>query len=65
MIWSLEDDDWVHARTRGSHRQFHHPVETGTVTKSGKANKVLSIFSEKSVFREAGMARTGQWLNRR
>jgi predicted RNase H-like HicB family nuclease len=36
MIRRLEDDGWYLTRTRGSHRQYHHPRKPGTVTVSGK-----------------------------
>jgi predicted RNA binding protein YcfA (HicA-like mRNA interferase family) len=36
LIALLVADGWFEARTRGSHRQFHHPVKRGTVTVAGK-----------------------------
>jgi len=36
VIKAVEKDGWVVVRTRGSHRQFHHPVKPGTVTIAGK-----------------------------
>jgi predicted RNA binding protein YcfA (HicA-like mRNA interferase family) len=35
LIRLLEDDGWHLVRTRGSHRQFKHPVKRGTVTVAG------------------------------
>ena len=32
----IERDGWRLVRTRGSHRQFKHPVEPGCVTIPGK-----------------------------
>jgi predicted RNA binding protein YcfA (HicA-like mRNA interferase family) len=32
----LEQDGWYLVRTRGSHRQYKHPVKSGTVTVAGK-----------------------------
>ena len=32
----VEQDGWVHLRTNGSHRQYHHSTKPGTVTISGK-----------------------------
>ncbi|MCW5948238.1 MAG: type II toxin-antitoxin system HicA family toxin [Pyrinomonadaceae bacterium] len=29
LIKMIEKDGWVLVRTRGSHRQFHHPTKTG------------------------------------
>ena len=36
VIKLLEQDGWYLHRTRGSHRQFKHPAEKGTVTVPGK-----------------------------
>ena len=35
IIKTLEQDGWYIARTRGSHRQFKHPLKKGTVTVNG------------------------------
>jgi len=32
---ATEEEGWKLARTRGSHRQFHHPSKPGTVTVAG------------------------------
>ncbi|HEY3516100.1 MAG TPA: type II toxin-antitoxin system HicA family toxin [Gammaproteobacteria bacterium] len=37
LLRLLEQDGWYLVRTRGSHRQFRHPVKPGTVTVSGNA----------------------------
>ena len=31
----IESDGWQHVRTRGSHRQYKHPVKKGRVTVPG------------------------------
>jgi predicted RNA binding protein YcfA (HicA-like mRNA interferase family) len=31
VIKRLEEDGWRLARTKGSHRQYHHPAKPGTV----------------------------------
>jgi len=36
VIKLIEVDGWRHVRTKGSHRQFRHPVKLGTVTIAGK-----------------------------
>ena len=36
VIKILQDDGWYLHRTRGSHRQFKHPVKSGKVTVPGK-----------------------------
>ncbi|HZP18478.1 MAG TPA: type II toxin-antitoxin system HicA family toxin [Terriglobales bacterium] len=35
VIKRSEQDGWKLARTKGSHRQFHHPIKPGTVTVAG------------------------------
>jgi predicted RNA binding protein YcfA (HicA-like mRNA interferase family) len=37
LIKLIENDGWRLVRTKGSHRQFHRPTKSGTVTVSGKA----------------------------
>ena len=32
----IEQDGWQLVRTRGSHRQYRHPIKPGTVTVPGK-----------------------------
>jgi predicted RNA binding protein YcfA (HicA-like mRNA interferase family) len=36
LVAQLEADGWFLVRTKGSHRQFHHPTKRGTVTAAGK-----------------------------
>jgi hypothetical protein len=35
VIRELEREGWRQVRQKGSHRQFHHPTKTGTVTVAG------------------------------
>jgi len=49
----LEEDGWYLAKTRGSHRQFKHPANKGTVTVNGKLNEVLSQFLLNNIFKQA------------
>jgi len=35
VIRLLEEDGWYLVRTTGSHRQYHHPMKSGTVTVAG------------------------------
>lgn len=55
----VERDGWRLARTRGSHRQFKHPVKRGTVTIPGPPSKVLSEKMWRSIMRQAGLWRNG------
>jgi len=36
VIKRLEQEGWRLVRTKGSHRQFHHPSKPGTVTVAGQ-----------------------------
>lgn len=38
IIRVIEADGWRLSRTRGSHRQYNHPVKRGVVTIPGKPN---------------------------
>ncbi len=42
VLRMLADDGWVLVATRGSHRQFEHPVKTGRVTVAGKDSDDLA-----------------------
>ena len=51
----IEQDGWVLARTRGSHRQFKHFKKLGTVTVPGKLGDDLSQEMWHSILRQAGL----------
>jgi predicted RNA binding protein YcfA (HicA-like mRNA interferase family) len=53
VIRRLEEDGWYLARTKGSHRQFKHPVKVGTVTVPGKLSKDLAIGTLMSIWKQA------------
>jgi predicted RNA binding protein YcfA (HicA-like mRNA interferase family) len=53
IIKILERDGWYLARTRGSHRQYHHPVKKGTVTVTGKESIDMEAGLLHNVFRQA------------
>jgi predicted RNA binding protein YcfA (HicA-like mRNA interferase family) len=55
LIKSLEDDGWFLARTRGSHRQYHHPTKRGTVTVSGKPSSEIPPGTLRSALKQAGL----------
>ena len=48
-------DGWRLARTRGSHRQFRHPVKPGTVTIPGHPGSDLTPRDWASIRRQAGL----------
>jgi predicted RNA binding protein YcfA (HicA-like mRNA interferase family) len=55
VIKLLEEDGWYIVRTRGSHRQFHHPTKPGTVTVAGKLSVDMPTGTLNSVFKQAGL----------
>ncbi len=55
VIKLIEKDGWFLVRTRGSHRQFHHPVKSGTVTIAGKESIDMPVGTFNSVLKQAGL----------
>jgi predicted RNA binding protein YcfA (HicA-like mRNA interferase family) len=55
IIRMIEADGWALVRTRGDHRQFHHPTKRGTVTVSGKSGVEMPKGTLNSVLRQAGL----------
>ncbi|MCU0548727.1 MAG: type II toxin-antitoxin system HicA family toxin [Leptolyngbya sp. Prado105] len=53
VIKLIEKDGWYLARTRGSHRQFKHPVKSGLVTVPGKPSDDLAPGTLNSIFKQA------------
>lgn len=51
----LEADGWVLAATRGSHRQYKHPVKPGRVTIAGKFSDTVSPGTLGSILKQAGL----------
>jgi predicted RNA binding protein YcfA (HicA-like mRNA interferase family) len=49
----LKRDDWYIVATRGSHRQFKHPVKTGRVTVAGKPSDELAPGTLNSILKQA------------
>ncbi len=49
----IEADGWFLVRTRGSHRQFKHPVKPGLVTVAGKLSSDLAPGTERSILKQA------------
>lgn len=55
MIKLIESDGWQHVRTRGSHRQYVHPIKPGVVTIAGKPSATLPPGTERSILKQAGL----------
>jgi predicted RNA binding protein YcfA (HicA-like mRNA interferase family) len=51
----LQQDGWRHVRTRGSHRQFQHPVKSGTVTVAGKLGLDIPTGTLNSILKGSGL----------
>ena len=51
----LDDDGWVLARRKGSHRQFKHPRKRGLVTVAGKLSADLAPGTLNSILKQAGL----------
>ncbi len=51
----LEEDGWMLARTKGSHRQFRHPTKPGTVTVAGKPSVDVPPGTLNNIFKQAGL----------
>ena len=57
ILEMLRRDGWVHITTRGSHRQFKHPLKPGRVTVAGKASKDLHPATLNSILKQSGLKR--------
>ncbi len=55
LIRMLERDGWFIVRTRGSHRQFHHPAKPGTVTVAGKPSVDVPPGTLNSILKQSGL----------
>ena len=55
LIVLLEGDGWLLVRTKGSHRQYHHPIKPGTVTVAGKPSVEVPPGTLASALRQAGI----------
>ncbi|MCY3970989.1 MAG: type II toxin-antitoxin system HicA family toxin [Acidobacteria bacterium] len=54
-IRTVERDGWRLVATRGSHRQYRHPVKPGKVTIAGKFSKDLATPTWNSILKQAGL----------
>jgi predicted RNA binding protein YcfA (HicA-like mRNA interferase family) len=51
----LADEGWLLVATRGSHRQFKHPVKPGRVTVPGRPSDELAPGTLNSIRKQAGL----------
>lgn len=57
MLRWLHEDGWLLVATRGSHRQYKHPLKPGRVTVPGKAGDDLAAGTLNSILKQAGLKR--------
>lgn len=55
VLKRLKNDGWFLVATRGSHRQFKHPLKSGRVTVAGKPSDDLAAGTLDSILKQAGM----------
>ena len=55
VIKLLQSHGWYLARTTGSHRQFKHPTQPGTVTVAGKLSGEMPAGTLNSILKQAGL----------
>ena len=64
VIKLIEADGWYLVATKGSHRQYRHPVKSGRVTIAGHPGDDLALGTLNSVLKQAqlakGRAETGE-----
>jgi predicted RNA binding protein YcfA (HicA-like mRNA interferase family) len=53
VIRLLENDGWRLHGTRGSHRQYKHPVKPGRITVAGKPSDDLAPGTLNSILKQA------------
>ena len=57
VIKLIEDNGWYLVITKGSHRQFKHPVKSGRVTIAGHPGDDLAPGTLNSIFKQAQVQR--------
>ena len=55
VLKRLEEDGWRLARTKGSHRQYHHPAKPGTVTVAGHPSVDIPPGTLNNILKQAGL----------
>jgi predicted RNA binding protein YcfA (HicA-like mRNA interferase family) len=55
VIRLIERDGWVQVSIAGSHRQFRHPTNRGTVTTAGHPGRDMPLGTVKRVVKRAGL----------
>jgi predicted RNA binding protein YcfA (HicA-like mRNA interferase family) len=55
VIRLLEGEGWILIATRGSHRQYKHPVRPGRVTVAGRPSDDLAPGTLNSILKQSGL----------
>ena len=55
LIATIELDGWQQVRQKGSHRQYHHPIKSGTVTVAGKPSVDVPQGTLLNVLKQVGL----------
>jgi predicted RNA binding protein YcfA (HicA-like mRNA interferase family) len=55
VIRIIEEDGWLYKETKGSHRQYIHPIKSGKVTISGKLSDDVAKGTLNSILKQAGL----------
>ena len=55
IIKIIEVDGWYLVRSKGSHRQFKHPIKKGVVTIAGHLNDDLAKGTLNSIKKQTGI----------
>ena len=55
LLRLLQQDGWVQVAQKGSHRQFKHASKPGRVTVPGKLSDDLSVGTQNSILKQAGL----------
>jgi predicted RNA binding protein YcfA (HicA-like mRNA interferase family) len=54
VLKRLRDEGWTLRGTRGSHRQFVHPLKAGKVTVAGHPSEEVPRGTLNGIFKQAG-----------
>jgi predicted RNA binding protein YcfA (HicA-like mRNA interferase family) len=55
LLALLQADGWRLVRQKGSHRQYHHALTSGTVTLAGKDSVEVPPGTLNSILKQAGL----------
>jgi predicted RNA binding protein YcfA (HicA-like mRNA interferase family) len=55
ILRMLHADGWLLVATRGSHRQYKHPVKPGRVTVPGKPSDDVAPGTLNSIMKQSGL----------